>query len=478
MENNTINFDKLIEQAVDPQTKNQVKMALAVVKLVAESGGRTLIVGGYVRDLLLKDLGYSVEPKDIDLEVYGLAYDKIRELLEPLGPVNVVGAQFSVIKFGDLDIALPRRESKIGKGHRGFAITGEPDLSFSEASKRRDFTINALALDLLTGEIIDAHGGIDDLEEGVLQATDPETFGDDPLRALRAMQFVGRFNLRIEAKTADLCRGLELSELSPERIGDEWKKLLLKSEKPSKGLSLALDLGIINKLHPELLELVGTPQSVRWHPEGDVWTHTLMVVDEAAKLIRQKNFDEKRSLIFMFFALTHDMGKPVTTVVEDEKVTSYGHAKAGIQPAEKFMRSLSLPDEMIKHVLLLAGEHMYPAFNKDLSDAAIRRLALRLAPATIEELVWSSEVDRRGRAIPWHGFPEGEALLERAKQLSLEDTKPKPLVMGRHLIELGLEPGPGFGQVLDELFEAQLEGKFSTVEEGIEYYKNEGESRG
>ncbi len=454
--------------------KNKYSLPETIVRLaetVKKAGGRAVLVGGYVRDLILCELGFPVEPKDPDIEVYRLDPDKLRQILGRFGTINEVGAAFSVFKINGLDVSIPRSDSKVKEGHRGFIIDGNPNMTFAEAAGRRDFTVNAIGLDPLSGEILDEHNGIRDLKQKVLRAVDEKFFGDDPLRVLRAMQFTARFEFKIEAKTAEICRNLNLEELSKERVGEEWKKLLLLSKHPSIGLNVARDLLIIEKLHPELKALIGTPQNPRWHPEGDVWIHTLGVLDQATHIKEKQKLNYEKSLVLMLAALTHDLGKPTTTRGVNGKIVSYGHAKAGVAPAESLMRSFCISESIVARVIPVIREHMFQVFNREISDSSVRKLANRLSPATIEELVWLIEADWYGRGLPDSEFPSVDVLLDKARKLHIDESAPKPLVYGRHLIELGMKPGPEFGPILKQLFDAQLEGKFGTVEEGIKYYQ-------
>lgn len=466
----------------DPQRREDVELAVAVAEEARQRGGRALVVGGYARDVALQGLGYDVDPKDLDIEIYGLQFEEIVALLESIQPgqLDVVGAAFGVIKFGRLDLSLPRRDSKTGPGHKGFHIEGDPTMGVEEASRRRDFTINAIAQDTLTGEVIDPHGGLKDLERGVLRATDHEFFGDDPLRVLRAMQFAGRFGFALEPETVELCRRLDLRELPCERVGEEWLKLLQKAPRPSVGLEAAKDLGVLGQLHPELVTLIGVPQESDWHPEGDVWTHTLMVVDAAADIVRREGLVGDQALVVLLGALCHDLGKPATTTFDEAKgrITSYGHEGAGVAPTASFLRAINVRHDIVAKVLQLVRFHLYPAMNADPSATALRRLATRLYPATIRELVWVSEADQRGRALPWGGFPRGEALVQRAAELAVIDAPAAPVVMGRHLITWGLEPGPHFGPILRRLYDAQQDGVVTTVEEGWVVYKEQIDGNG
>lgn len=247
-----------------------------IARDAARLGGRAVIVGGWVRDRLL-----GRASKDIDLEVFGVQADQLRALLLRFGPVNAVGESFTVYKVGGIDVSLPRRDSKTGSGHRGFTVEGDPTMSIADAARRRDFTINAIAFDPLTDEYIDPFNGREDLRTRTLRAVDPRTFGEDSLRVLRAVQFAARFECTLEPGTRALCARIPLDDLPAERIWGEIEKLLLQPPRPSVGFTLALDLGVIRALFPELDALVGCPQEPEWHPEGDVWVHTLQVVDQA-----------------------------------------------------------------------------------------------------------------------------------------------------------------------------------------------------
>lgn len=459
---NAPTFSEKIKEAPN----EDIERAIGIVEAVKAEGGLALVVGGWARDEAMRRFGYKVETKDIDIEVYGIEFEALENILKNFGEPNIVGASFGVIKLGNLDISIPRRDSKVGPGHKGFTVEGDPDMPIQEAARRRDLTINALAYDPVTGEIIDKYGGLDDIQHKVLRATNYELFKDDPLRVLRVMQFAGRFGFSVEEKTRDVCRSIDLSELPKERIGEEWVKLLTKSPKPSIGLEAGAELGVISKLHPELAALESTPQDPEWHPEGNVWTHTKLVVDAAAGISFKQNLSDEEHLVLLLAALCHDLGKPGTTTKnETGRVISHQHAEKGLEPTEHFLDSINISKNIVAKVLPLVKEHLWPVLNKDASDAAVRRLAVRLAPATIQELVWVSESDHRGRDVPWDGFPAGVALLERAKALAVEMSKEEPILMGRHLVELGLKPGPQFGRILREVYDAQLDGRIKTAEE-------------
>jgi tRNA nucleotidyltransferase (CCA-adding enzyme) len=431
------------------------EIAKQIATAVAASGGRALIVGGWVRDRLMQ-----LPCKDIDIEVFGLDATRLRELLQTLGPVNTVGESFTVYKVAGLDVSLPRRESKIGRGHRGFAVTGDPRMSIADAARRRDFTINAISWDPLTEEYLDPFDGRRDIERRVLRAVDPETFGDDSLRVLRAVQFAARFEFEIDAATKTVCRAIPLDDLPAERIWGEIEKLLLRPRKPSIGFALCLELGIVERLFPELDALVGCPQEPEWHPEGDVWVHTLLVIDEARKRIADLPYPQQVAL--MLGAVCHDLGKPGTTAFVDGRIRSLDHEEEGVGPAMTLLDRLNVHSfqgyDVRREVLGMVANHLKPGMfakaQPPVGDGAFRRLAQKV---DLELLARIAKADCEGRgggfdcsAMDW--------FLTRARELGVEHAPPEPLVKGRHLLELGVAPGPALGDVLRHVYERQLDG--------------------
>ncbi len=439
--------------------------ALGIAAAVRDAGGRALIVGGWVRDRLL-----GRESKDIDIEVFGVPADRLRNILSRFGTVNTIGESFTVYKVADIDVALPRRDSKVGAGHRGFEVIGDPRMTIEEAARRRDFTINAIAWDPLTDEYLDPYDGRKDLlERRILRAIDPRTFGDDSLRVLRGLQFAARFELEMESGTRELCRRIPLDDLPAERVWGEIEKLLLKASRPSLGFALGLELGIIDRLFPELKALNGCPQEPDWHPEGDVWVHTLMVVDEARTRIA--DLDRPRQVTVMLGAVCHDLGKPETTTVIDGRIRSMEHEQAGLAPTRTLLDRLNVHTingfDVRAQVEGIVAHHLKPlAFFKSptpVGDGAFRRLAQKV---DLELLARVAQSDCRGRTgdfdcsgIIW--------FLERARALGVEHQAPDPIVKGRHLIELGIEPGPRMGEILRAVYEQQLDGKVRTLQEGL-----------
>ena len=438
--------------------------ATDIARAVQARNGRALVVGGWVRDRLL-----SRESKDLDMEVFGVPAGDLPELLEPFGKVEPIGQSFPVYKIGSIDIGLPRRESKSGRGHKGFVVQGDPSMSIREAARRRDFTINAISWDPLTDTYEDPFEGRRDLDRKVLRVVDETTFADDSLRVLRALQFAARFELTLDENTRKLCRAIRLDDLPPERIWGELEKLLLRAQRPSIGFALALELGVVDQLFPELKALVGCQQEPEWHPEGDVWVHTLMVIDQARRRI--DDLDHADQLIVMLGAVTHDFGKPATTAWIDGRIRSLNHEEEGVAPATAFLDRLNIHTfdgkDVRTQVLGLVAHHLKPGMlykvRETLTDGAFRRLAQKANLELLARLAKSDCLGRTGdfdcTAMDW--------FLERARALGVDRSPPRPLVLGRHLLDLGMKPGPDMGALLKQVYEKQLDGEIRTTEEGI-----------
>lgn len=457
-----------------------MKLPAKILKLaetVKVCNGRALLVGGCVRDALM-----NLEPKDFDLEIYGIEPPRLREILRVFGRVDAVGEAFTVYKIGqNLDVAIPRRERKTGRGHKGFVVEGDPNMSFEEACRRRDFTVNAILQDPLTEEIIDPFDGRGDIEKRLIRVVAPETFVEDSLRVLRAAQFAARFEFDIEPETAELCRSIDLSDLPKERIWGEFEKLLLKAEKPSIGLRRFYDLRIAEQLFPELTALVGVKQNPEWHPEGDVDVHTLLVTDEARKLIDDLPYPKKVAV--MLGALCHDFGKPATTKFFDGAWRSHAHDEAGIAPTEAFLDRLGIFTldgyDVRKQVLALVKQHLRPGeFYKSrdsLGDGAFRRLARKVEPDLLYRVAKADSLGRNPDWLPPEKRKTAEAqewFIERVRELNVEQSAPAPILLGRHLIELGLKPSPRFKEILDAVYEQQLDGRISNLDEAIAAARN------
>ena len=480
-----------------------------VAEALREQGARALIVGGAVRDMVMGN-----EIKDYDVEVYGLdSLASLSEILSRYGKVNFVGKSFGILKLdtkaGVFDFAFPRTERKVAKGHKGFAVDLDGGMSFEEAAKRRDFTVNALGYDILSGEIFDPYGGLNDIAYGVLRHIEDETFVEDPLRVYRAVQFAARFGFDVAEETAELCRRMVreemLAQLPSERVYEEWKKLMLKASEPSVGFELMRSWGVLERHFPELYALVGVPQDSKWHPEGDVWVHTMMSVDAMASMLEEegmKRKSQKQKLKLLFAVLCHDLGKPLTTTIELEngetvfwkalvttdsvsvetpadtlrsvnRIRAIGHEKAGVEPTQALLYRLTNEHDFIKSVLPLVEHHLKPSqfYAQGAKAGAIRRLATKV---NIEALVSVAKADFLGRTTEEAKSGEyaaGEWLLKEAKRLAVNEKAAEPLLRGRDLIALGLSPSARFKKILDDIYEMQMDGEIETKDDALAYVK-------
>jgi tRNA nucleotidyltransferase (CCA-adding enzyme) len=436
----------------------------SIAVAIRNAGGRALIVGGWVRDRLL-----GRESKDIDLEVYGIEAARLRQVLETFGRVETVGESFQVYKLGDIDVSLPRRESKAGRGHRGFDVTGDPHLSIADAARRRDFTVNAIAWDPLTGEYEDPFDGRGDINRRVLRVVDPSRFSDDSLRVLRAVQLAARLEFHLDDETRALCRAIPLDDLPSERVWGEIEKLLFAPH-PSLGFALMLELDVVSKLFPELETLVGCPQEPEWHPEGDVWVHTLQVVDQAR--VRIEDLERPQQIAVMLGALCHDFGKPATTSMIDGRIRSMDHEEQGVAPAILFLDRINVHSingyDVRRQVLGFVAHHLKPGawykVRDEVGDGAFRRLSQKV---DLELLARLAKADCLGRNPGQFDCTAMDWFLERARTLGVEHRPPGPILLGRHLLALGLTPGPRVGEILKAVYEQQLDGKITDLDEAI-----------
>ena len=458
-------------------------LILELCRSLRAEGGQAFLVGGWVRDLeMLRLQGVPGMPaaEEFDLEVYGLPTDRLAFVLGRYGEVRLVGQSFAVYKLVPrqpehaggaavpaIDISLPRRDTKVAPGHRGFEVQGDPNLSQKDATRRRDFTVNAMMYDPLAGRTIDHWSGLDDLRSRVLRAVDPSTFVEDSLRVLRAVQLAARLEFSIDPATVDLCRRIDLSDLPAERIWGEFEKLLLKARRPSIGLEWADRLGVVGSLFPELRALKGCPQEKEWHPEGDVWTHTLMAIDRAKAEI--DGLPKEKALAVMLAVICHDFGKPATTAVVDGRIRSYEHEEAGIPPTRAFLDRLNVRTlhgyDLREQVVQLVSHHLTPSHyfknRENVGDGAFRRLARKLEPDLLYRV---SRADCLGRTGDFSTEAQ-EWFIGKVRALSVESRPPRPILMGRHLLEMGLKPGPIIGRVTKAVYEKQLDGQVKDLED-------------
>ena len=433
-----------------------------ILKDLQKIGATPILVGGCVRDFF-----FNIPVKDYDIEIFGIdCLETIENCLNKFGSVKLVGKSFGVLTMSvdgyDFDFALPRTEEKTGTSHQDFIITTNHQLTFKEAAIRRDFTINAIGYDYFKKEFLDPFDGINDLKNSVLRHINDKTFIEDSLRVYRAVQLSARFNLTIEEKTFDLCKVIvkngELEKLPKERIFEEFKKLFLKSQKPSIGLNLLKELDVLDYF-PELKALINCIQDAEYHPEGDVWIHTLMTVDELAKILKEQNIEDDYRKLYLFYGiLCHDFGKPFCTKEINGKITSYKHESLGVEPTIAFLEKLTNEKKFVEIVCSLVKNHLIPfqLYLAESSQKAIKRLSLKV---NIEDLCLVCLADCLGRdikdkekcpkAINW--------VLQKAKELDIHNEPIKPIVQGRDLLELGFKPSKEFKEILDFGFDLQLD---------------------
>lgn len=433
-----------------------------------------MLVGGCVRDALM-----GLASKDVDLEVYGIADPDVLALaLAAAGKVTEAGKSFGVFKVRsggtEVDVSLPRRENKTGAGHRGFAVIPGGGLGFAEASARRDFTINALMADPVTGEVIDCHGGLSDLNAGVLRHTS-EAFAEDPLRVLRGVQFAARFGFTMAAETVYECLLLRpaYGELPAERVWTEWEKVGTRGVRVSAALLVLRGTGW-DGLYPQLAGMRGIPQDPEWHPEGDVWVHAGLAADQAARLAEEAGLTGTDRLVIVFAALLHDLGKVTHTQHEDGRITSHRHAEAGVAPARAFLSSIGCPQGVTERIVPLIAEHMNCQGGP--KKSAVRRLARRLVPATLAELALVVGADRKGRGDPDAPNP-AEAWLEIGRDLTVHERPAKGLLTGDHLIAAGMKPGPAFKPLLAGALAAQDAGEFDDEDGAVRWLAAQGREK-
>ena len=445
---------------MEPNSSTQ--MARFIAEKVAASGGRAYYVGGYVRDRLL-----GIENKDVDMEVHGISPAALAEILDSLGQRITIGESFGIfgLKGWELDIAMPRKEQARGMGHRDFDIFVDPFIGTEAAARRRDFTVNAMMQDILTGRIIDHFGGQQDLENRILRHVCDTSFPEDPLRVLRCAQFAARFGFTPARETVRLCKGMGLQHLPRERVEGELKKALLKAAQPSVFFEVLRQMEQLEVWFPELKALIGVPQNPRYHAEGDVWNHTMMVLDEAAKLRHRV----ENPYAFMLSALVHDFGKALCTEEIRGVIHAYDHEKAGLAAVEAFMKRLTAENRLLKYVLNMTLLHMKP--NTVARSGSARKVTNRIfdESADPEGLICLALADDRGRICSQPRESTEDFLLMRLA--CYRELMAKPHVTGRDLIEAGLAPGEDFTDILQYAHKLRLAGveKESALKQVLGY---------
>ena len=438
---------------------NELLLVKRIALDIKQKGGKTYFVGGFVRDKLL-----GIENKDIDIEVFGITPSQLKDILSKYGEVDEVGASFGIlmIKGIDIDFAMPRTERKTSTGHKGFDITINPFLSLEEATKRRDFTINAFMEDVLSGEIIDLWNGKKDLDSKTIRHIDDHTFIEDPLRVLRACQFASRFNFSIDTKTLELCKTIDITSLAKERVFEELKKALLKSSKPSIFFNYLYDMNKLDYFFKEVKLLKGISQPKVHHPEGDVWNHTLMVVDECAKL---KSLSSN-SIAFMLSGLCHDLGKVNSTKIDENgKITSIGHDINGVELTVSLLSRLTKDKKLISYVSNMTELHMRPNMlaKSNSSFKASRRMYSKSVQP--KDLILLAKADHLGR-LNSEPYDTYEIWLN-SRLDDFYNVCSEPLLTGKDLIEMGYKPSKEFKEILNNAFNLQMSGlsKFQIIKQ-------------
>ena len=426
-------------------------MARNIAQKVHDAGGRAYFVGGYVRDLLL-----GRENKDIDIEIHGITPEALLEILSSLGDVSAYGESFGIfgLRHYHLDVAMPRSERAVGPGHKDFLCTLDPFIGARQAALRRDFTVNAMMQDILTGELVDPFGGEQDLNERLLRHIDDARFAEDPLRVLRGAQFAARFGFTAAERTIEVCRTMDLSQLAPERIFGELEKALLKAAKPSVFFSTLRQMDQLDGWFPEVKNLIGVLQPEKYHPEGDVWTHTMLVLDEAAALRDQA----ENPIGLMLSALCHDLGKPATTKTgEDGRLHAIGHEQAGIPLAQQFLSRITHEKKLIRYVLNMVELHMIP--NMLAAQHAGKKSFHRLFDRSDSpsDLLLLSKADVLGSCVSPEEYRPTETVL-RQRLRDYHFLMSQPEVTGADLIAAGFSPGTAFREALNYAHKLHLAG--------------------
>lgn len=455
------------------------------------------MVGGVVRDFLL--YGNIGESADIDLMVVGYSYEEIETLLKKHGKTNTVGKSFAVVKFTKdghtIDISIPRRDVKreAGQhGHKNFVIEHGPHIGLEEDLARRDFTCNSIAVRLLDNLVVDPFAGVSAIQQKRIVMTGPETFVDDPLRILRAARFASVHEFTIDEAIYMCAKEVPLDELSKERVTEEWFRLLLESKRPSLGMMEYFKLNVLEKLFPPFSPLPLTIQDAIFHPETDafghhtVWCHVMVALDIAKKLSSQFQLDTERTLALLLGVLFHDVGKAVTTRWEFKRgrmtITSMFHDSKGVEITDAFLSGLKIETRLNfplkKTVLNLVQAHhrIYELYRnrEEVGFKAFSRLVRDLADQDLLLLLLDF-ADRQSREPEPLAFTDIDEIshwyLRRKEELKVDMNTIQPLVMGRDLAALGIAPGVHMGLYLKQLYERQLDGEFTTKEQGLTLFK-------
>lgn len=429
-----------------------------LAQTVARAGGRVVVVGGWVRDRLCGD-----SSNDLDLEIFGLSPETISRILRPIGFTEPVGRQFPVWRNTRqaVDVAYPRAGAELFSA----AAAGSLETAFREASRHRDLTINAIGWDPLTDSqaeaLIDPWCGRADLEARILRAVDRATFASDPLRVLRVARLRARFEARVDQSLGESCRRIKLGALPVERISTELRRILCELACPSGAFEFLEQVDQLDVFEP-VAALRGVPQDPHWHPEGDVYVHTMRVVDCAAEIATSLPAEDGE--ILLFSALCHDLGKPQTTSILDGRIRSLGHEAKSAERTRQWLDALHLLGRHVQSIETLVAHHLAPAqlVGQGAGPRAYRKLARKLAAGgvTVVDLERLARADHLGRSTPEARsgvFEAGQAFLAAAEAAEVQEGVQPDVVSASRLIARGIDPGPLLGRLLARCREVQDE---------------------
>ncbi len=416
---------------------------LKIAEDIVAAGGRAYLVGGWVRDALL-----GKNCRDYDVEVYDLEQDQLLPILSKYGKTNLVGKAFGVIhlsmKGESLDFSFPRTESKVGYGHKGFVVHTDAKLSFKEAALRRDFTINAMGMELPDLKLCDPYDGIGDLKNRCLRHVGP-AFAEDSLRILRGVQFASRFVLTLAPETVELCRTLSLDDLSIERLFEEFKKWLLKPGKPSLGLRAFLDIKL-DEYFPEVLPLAGVDEKSGWNNLGSL-------LDAMSQCRNGLTEDETSELAFA--SLLVGNAYPATDVSSVKDV------------ANKFLARITNEIHLVRKVPEILKCYSELNFETVPAAPALRRLAVRLDGLKLLALLIKSTPVELFKSPTF-----AEDFWNAAEQLCLLNAAPQAFLTGKMLMDLGVKPGKQMGEIIKKSFELQLDGEITGADDALRWAKS------
>ncbi len=435
-------------------TDKNKEMAHKIAEAVSAAGGRTFYVGGYVRDQIL-----GRDNKDIDIEVHNIPVRTLEEILDGLGERLMMGASFGImgLRHYEIDVAMPRSEKATGRGHKDFEVFVDPFIGMEKAAVRRDFTMNALMQDVLSGEILDFFGGVEDIHNRFIRHVNDRTFTEDPLRVFRAAQFAARFGFTVAENTTALSSTVDVTALPGERILGELEKALLKAKKPSIFFEELRKMDQLSVWFPEAEALIGVEQDPVHHPEGDVWMHTMLVLDRAAELRDQA----KEPLWFMLSALCHDFGKALVSFGDDGRIHAYGHEREGLPLVHRFLERITREVRANEYILNMTELHMQP--NRNAEHDSRKKSFMKMFDRSVcpEDLLLLAKADALGRGISEaeiSAYAETETSL-REILAEYHELMSRPYLRGRDLIEAGVEPGPLMGEGLEFAHKIRLAGR-------------------